>query len=139
MKPAQLIAPTPQRSAMMRAVRSMHTKPERVVRKMLHPFAPGYRLHRRDIPGTPDIAYVGRKLAIFVHGCFWHGHACARGARIPKTNVDYWTAKIARNKARDLEHRAALKREGFKALVIWECELKTPENVERRLRKFIQE
>ena len=85
----------------MRAVKSRDTSPELAVRALLRPIAPGYRLHRGDLPGKPDVVYVSRKLAIFVHGCFWHGHDCPRGARAPKTNAAYWRAKIARNRARD--------------------------------------
>ena len=91
----------------MRAVKSRDTGPERAVRALLRAIAPGYRLHRADLPGKPDIVYAGRKLAIFVHGCFWHGHDCARGARMPKANADYWRAKIARNRARDAKTLAA--------------------------------
>ncbi|MDR3450610.1 MAG: very short patch repair endonuclease, partial [Alphaproteobacteria bacterium] len=78
------------RSAVMRAVKARDTAPELLVRKLLRGFAPYYRLHRRDLPGVPDVAYIGAKKAIFVHGCFWHGHDCKRGAREPKTNADYW-------------------------------------------------
>ena len=92
----------------MRAVKGRDTAPEIAVRTMLRRFAPGYRLHRKDVPGNPDIAYIGRKRAIFVHGCFWHGHDCPRGARSPKANADYWRAKIARNVARDAAHQATL-------------------------------
>ena len=112
------------RSAVMRAVKSRGTGPERAVRALLRPIGPGYRLHRADLPGKPDVVYGRRKLVIFVHGCFWHGHDCRRGARMPKTNTAYWQAKIARNQARDektLEAYAAL---GWRALVIYECELK---------------
>ena len=126
-----------QRSAIMRAVRSKNTTPERHVRALLYRLAPGYRLHRKDAPGTPDIAYVGRKLAIFVHGCFWHGHDCARGARLPKTNPDYWRAKIERNRTRDSAHRQAIKRAGWRALVVWECELRESVRVHKRLRRFV--
>jgi DNA mismatch endonuclease, patch repair protein len=108
----------------MRAVKSRDTGPERAVRAMLRRIAPGYRLHRADLPGKPDIVYAGRKLAIFVHGCFWHGHDCPRGARMPKANADYWRAKIARNRARDLRTLAAIEAMGWRALVIFECELK---------------
>ena len=125
------------RSAIMRAVRSRDTKPERIVRKLAWRIRPGYRLHRKDIPGNPDIAYVGRKQAIFVHGCFWHGHDCARGARVPKENRDYWLGKVARNRARDEQALSALDRQGWRSLVIWECELKTPEAVAARLRAFL--
>ena len=96
---------TAQRS--MRAVKSRDTNPELAVRALLRPIAPGYRLHRGDLPGKPDVVYASRKLAIFVHGCFWHGHDCARGARAPKTNAAYWRAKIARNRARDIKTLAA--------------------------------
>jgi DNA mismatch endonuclease (patch repair protein) len=126
-----------QRSAVMRAVKSRDTSPELAVRAMLRAFAPGYRLHRKDVPGNPDIAYVGRKQAIFVHGCFWHGHDCARGARMPKANADYWRAKIARNRARDAAHRARLDGLGWRALTVWECEVKDRATLERRLRAFL--
>jgi DNA mismatch endonuclease, patch repair protein len=125
------------RSAVMRAVKSRDTSPELAVRKLLRGFAPGYRLHRRDVAGNPDIAYLGRKQAIFVHGCFWHGHDCARGARAPKANADYWRAKIARNRARDEAHRAKLAGDGWRALTIWECELKDRDALERKLRAFL--
>jgi DNA mismatch endonuclease (patch repair protein) len=125
------------RSAVMRAVKSRDTAPERAVRALLRGFAPHYRLHRKDVPGNPDIAYVGRKLAIFVHGCFWHGHDCARGARAPKTNADYWRAKIGRNRARDAAHRETLAALGWRALVVWECELKDHAALERKLREFL--
>lgn len=124
---------TTDRSAIMRAVKSRDTSPERLVRKLLRPIAPGYRLHRKDIPGRPDIAYPGRRIAIFVHGCFWHGHDCPRGARSPKGNAEYWSAKITRNKARDTANLAALEERGWRSLVVWECELKTPEAVQTRL------
>jgi DNA mismatch endonuclease (patch repair protein) len=117
----------------MRAVKSRDTTPERIVRKLLRPIAPGYRLHRKDIPGRPDIAYPGRRIAIFVHGCFWHGHDCPRGARSPKANAEYWSAKIARNKARDATNLAALQEQGWRALVVWECELKEAQAVEQSL------
>ena len=92
---------TSDRSAVMRAVKSRDTGPERAVRALLREIAPGYRLHRADLPGKPDIVYGRRKLAIFVHGCFWHGHDCARGRARAEDNADYWRAKIARNRARD--------------------------------------
>jgi DNA mismatch endonuclease (patch repair protein) len=126
-----------QRSSIMRAVKSRDTSPELAVRALLRRFAPGYRLHRADIPGKPDIAYVGRKCAIFVHGCFWHGHDCARGARAPKANAAYWRAKIARNVARDARHQEALAAQGWRSLVVWECAVKDREVLEKRLRDFM--
>jgi len=125
------------RSATMRAVKSRDTAPERKVRALLRAFAPGYRLHRADVPGRPDIAYVGARRAIFVHGCFWHGHDCPRGARAPKANADYWRAKIARNRARDARNLEALAARGWRALVVWECELADMAALETRLRAFI--
>ncbi len=121
------------RSAVMRAVKSRDTGPERAVRAMLRTIAPGYRLCRADLPGKPDIAYAGRRLAIFVHGCFWHGHDCPRGARMPKANADYWRAKIARNRARDETTLATYAAMGWRALVVHECELKEPAALEARL------
>ena len=112
------------RSAVMRAVKSRGTGPERAVRALLRPIGPGYRLHRADLPGKPDVVYGRRKLVIFVHGCFWHGHDCRRGARMPKTNTAYWQAKIARNRARDEKTLEAYAASGWRALVIYECELK---------------
>ena len=85
-----------------------------------------YRLHRKDLPGSPDIAFPGRRLALFVHGCFWHGHDCARGARQPKANAYYWTAKIGRNRTRDAVATAALEAAGWRVVTVWECGLKVP-------------
>ena len=131
MKP--LAKPSAERSAVMRAVKSRDTTPELAVRKILREFAPGYRLHRADLPGKPDIAYPGRRLAIFVHGCFWHGHDCPRGARMPKANADYWRAKIARNRARDAATLEALKAMGWRTAVVYECALRDREALRARL------
>ena len=124
---------SPERSATMRAVKSRDTGPELAVRKLLRTFAGGYRLHRADLPGKPDVVYGKRRLAIFVHGCFWHGHDCARGARAPKANADYWGPKIARNRARDAKNLAALDALGWRTLVVYECELKDPGALAARL------
>ena len=126
------------RSDTMRAVKSRDTSPERAVRALLRRFAPGYRLNRRDLPGSPDIAYIGRRKAIFVHGCFWHGHDCARGARAPKANADYWAQKIARNRSRDAAALVALDAMGWETLTVWECELRR-DDLEERLRGFVCE
>ena len=117
----------------MRRVGSKDTGPELTVRRLLTSLRLRYRLHRKDLPGAPDIVLPGRRLALFVHGCFWHGHDCKRGARAPKTNADYWRAKIARNVARDAASLAALADLGWWAEVIWECELKTPDALTERL------
>lgn len=125
------------RSAIMRAVKSRDTAPERTVRRLLRPLAPGYRLNRTDIPGKPDIAYIGRRQAIFVHGCFWHGHNCKRGARTPKQNINYWLAKIARNKTRDADAQMRLEGQGWQVLTIWECELNDEAAALARLAAFL--
>jgi DNA mismatch endonuclease (patch repair protein) len=110
------------RSAVMRRVKGRDTSPELKVRKALTALGARYRLNRRDLPGSPDIVMPGREVALFVHGCFWHGHSCPRGDRMPATNRDYWRAKIGRNMARDKASLAALKKLGWKPIVIWECE-----------------
>ncbi|MBK9080656.1 MAG: DNA mismatch endonuclease Vsr [Rhizobiales bacterium] len=121
----------------MRAVKSRDTTPELAVRALLRAFAPGYRLDRKELPGRPDVAYLGRRKAIFVHGCFWHGHDCPRGARMPKANADYWAAKIARNRARDAAALAALAGQGWSSLVVWECETRQAQALSARLRAFV--
>ncbi|MDO1558053.1 very short patch repair endonuclease [Brevundimonas sp. 2R-24] len=113
-----------QRAAVMRRVKGRDTTPELKVRRTLWRLGFRYRLQRRDLPGKPDLAMAGRRLAVFVHGCFWHGHDCRRGARAPKANAQYWSDKIARNRARDDATRRRLIAEGWRGLVIWECALR---------------
>ena len=122
------------RSDVMRRVKGRDTGPEMRVRRLLWRLGARYRLHRADLPGKPDIVLPGRRLAVFVHGCFWHGHDCARGARTPKANRDYWTAKVARNRARDAAARQALDSLGWRVETVWECELKDMASLEARLR-----
>ena len=121
----------------MRAVRSRDTRPELIVRKTLRALRIGYRLHGADLPGKPDLVFKGRKKVIFVHGCYWHGHACKRGARVPKTNRDYWIGKISRNRARDQDTLRQLEAKGWRHLTIWECELKEQSALEDRLKRFL--
>jgi DNA mismatch endonuclease (patch repair protein) len=121
------------RSAVMRQVKGRDTSPELAVRKALTRLGARYRLHRKDLPGKPDIVLPGRKLALFVHGCFWHGHDCARGARTPKQNRDYWVGKVERNRARDAKTREALAALGWRVETIWECDLKDAAGLEARL------
>jgi len=108
----------------MRRVKGRGTGPELVLRRLIWGLGGRYRLNRSDLPGKPDIVLSGRRLAVLVHGCFWHGHDCARGARIPKANRAYWTAKIDANRARDRFARAALEAAGWRVEVVWECHLK---------------
>jgi DNA mismatch endonuclease (patch repair protein) len=124
------------RSAIMRAVKSADTKPEIIVRKLVHALGYRFRLHRKSLPGSPDLVFPSRKKVLFVHGCFWHAHRCKRGHRVPKTNTSYWLAKIGRNKARDARQIAALKRAGWRSLVIWECQLRKTD-LSKRLRTFL--
>lgn len=104
----------------MQAVRRKDTRPEMVVRRLLHRLGYRYRLHEGKLPGCPDIVFGGRKKAIFVHGCFWHGHDCRRSLR-PKSRTDYWESKVFRNRARDLQNESQLTREGWEVLTVWEC------------------
>jgi DNA mismatch endonuclease (patch repair protein) len=122
------------RSAVMRRVKGRDTAPELKVRRLLHRLGARFRLHRKDLPGAPDIVLPGRRLAIFVHGCFWHGHDCARGARVPKQNRDYWLGKVGRNRERDAANRTALEALGWRVETLWECELKDRATLEARLR-----
>jgi DNA mismatch endonuclease, patch repair protein len=112
------------RAAVMRAVKGRDTGPELRVRALVRRIRTGYRLDAKDLPGRPDIVFRRTRHAIFVHGCFWHGHDCARGARAPKANAAYWAAKIARNRARDTAASAALEAGGWSVHVVWECALR---------------
>jgi len=112
------------RSAVMRRVKGRDTSPELAVRRILREAGMGYRLGGAGLPGRPDVVMKGRRVALFVHGCFWHGHDCPRGARQPKSNAAYWIAKIARNRARDVSARTALEADGWRVVTVWECEMK---------------
>ena len=125
------------RSAVMRRVKGRDTGPEMTVRRALRAIGVGYRLGGAGLPGRPDVVMKGRRAVIFVHGCFWHGHDCARGARQPKANADYWLAKIGRNRERDRTSEEALAAEGWRVLTLWECELKDAEALTARLRSFL--
>lgn len=129
-----------QRIAAMRGVKSKNTSAEIIVRKLCCELGrSGYRLHRKDIPGKPDIAFIGLRAAIFVHGCFWHGHDCLAGAKKPKTNSAYWREKIKRNRLRDAKHLATLESAGWRSIVVWGCEIKQPENVKLKIARFLAE
>ena len=125
------------RSSVMRQVKGRDTSPELKVRRALTRLGARYRLHRRDLPGAPDVVIPGRRLAIFVHGCFWHGHDCVRGAREPKANADYWRGKIGRNRERDGVNQATLAALGWRVAVIWECALKDEVALNARLEDLL--
>lgn len=120
-----------QRSAVMRAVKSSNTTPEIAVRRAAHALGLRFRLNRSDLPGKPDLVFPARQAVIFVHGCFWHGHDCPRGARMPATNRDYWRGKIGRNMTRDKVRLVELKKLGWKPVVIWECETRDTQRLSR--------
>lgn len=122
------------RSRLMSRIRSTNTRPELLVRSLLHRLGYRFRLHRKDLPGTPDVVLPRLKMVIFVHGCFWHGHVCKLG-KMPKSRTDYWGPKIDANRARDLRKKRELKALGWKVISIWECELREIDKLERRLIK----
>lgn len=125
------------RSRVMRAVKGQNTGPEMVVRSLAHSMGYRYRLHRKDLPGKPDLVFPALHKVIFVHGCFWHQHDCHRGARFPKSNQDYWLPKLLRNQKRDAIHQENLRKLGWEILIIWECELKKTETLSKRIREFL--
>lgn len=125
------------RSENMRRIRSTGTKPELLVRSLLHKLGYRFRLHRADLPGKPDIVFPSRHKAIFVHGCFWHQHRGCIDGRIPKSNSEYWREKLVRNKARDAASRRRLSRMGWPTLVVWECDARDEVSLSNELKKFL--
>ncbi|RHZ95253.1 DNA mismatch endonuclease Vsr [Cereibacter sphaeroides] len=125
-----------QRRQIMRAVGTKNTGPELIVRSLLHAKGYRYRLHPRSLPGRPDIVFPARHKAIFVNGCFWHGHDCPKG-RLPTSRLDYWGPKIETNVARDRRKLSELEAIGWQTLVVWQCELKDIERVGSRLCAFL--
>lgn len=121
----------------MRAVKGRDTAPEMIVRRLAHGMGYRFRLHRKDLPGKPDLVFPRLRKVLFVHGCFWHGHDCARGARVPVQHRDYWMAKIARNKERDARTRQALKALGWSSLALWECQLKDAGVTAKTIKRFL--
>ncbi|MFD0870722.1 very short patch repair endonuclease [Paenibacillus residui] len=128
------------RSEIMRKVTGKNTKPEIIVRRLLHRMGYRFRLHRSDLPGKPDIVLPKYKTVIFIHGCFWHGHeGCAR-SKLPATNRDFWEKKIAKNKVRDKEVFNQLEELGWRVLIIWSCEIQKKKMgiLSRRLEKYLK-
>lgn len=119
----------------MQSVKTKDTGPELIVRRTLFAGGYRYRLHRRDLPGSPDIVFPGRKKAIFVHGCFWHGHECSKGGG-SKSRLEYWGPKIEANRARDIRSEVALRTIGWDVATVWQCELRDLEEVIARLRIY---
>lgn len=127
------------RSENMRKIRSKDTSPELMLRKLVHGLGYRFRLHRRDLPGKPDLAFPSRKKVIFLHGCFWHQHRACREGRLPGTRKEYWEPKLARNQERDVRAEAELKASGWDVLTLWECEVeKDLKAVVPRLKRFLE-
>lgn len=126
-----------QRKRNMTAIKSRHTKPEIIVRSIIHCLGFRFRLHNKKLVGKPDIVLSKHKKIILVHGCFWHMHDCKRGNVTPKTNVEYWQKKRFRNVERDRENLRIYKNEGFKVLVVWECQTKDLSKLETNLKQFL--
>ncbi len=117
----------------MSRVRAKDTRPEMIVRRLVHSLGYRYRLHRGDLPGRPDLVFPKRKAIIFVHGCFWHRHARCRKATTPATNRDYWLPKFRQNKLRDNRKQRELERLGWRVVVVWECETGDLESLKERI------
>ena len=129
---------TPETRRRMQAVRRHNTTPEMLVRQILHAHGYRYRLHRKNLPGTPDIVFPSRHKIILVHGCFWHGHANCKRGKLPSSNLQIWKSKIDDNRARDERNISKLHVLGWDVLVVWECELNNPTMVLSRLRQFLE-
>ncbi len=126
-----------ERSEQMRRIKARDTEPELRLRRLVWNLGFRYRKHVRNLPGTPDIALVSLKRAIFLHGCFWHRHNCPAGQRTPRSRTQFWNRKFKQNVTRDLATQSALKKAGWKSLIVWECELVNISSVERRIKRFL--
>ncbi len=125
------------RSFLMSRVRGKNTKPELKVRRLVHSMGFRYRLHRRDLPGCPDLVLPRRRMVVMVHGCFWHSHIGCKAGKLPNSNVDYWAPKLRRNAERDAVNEESLRLAGWKVLVVWECETKKSDLLEEKLDIFL--
>ena len=133
---ADILTPR-ERSERMRRVGTKDTKPEVAVRQIIHGMGYRYRLHRKDLPGTPDLVFVGRRKVIFVHGCFWHGHGCRAGRR-PQSNQAYWNAKLTDNQQRDEAKLSELQASGWECLVVWQCDIRDDGALRSRITAFLE-
>ena len=126
------------RSQMMARIGPRHTRPELIVRRLLHRLGFRFRLHRSDLPGRPDLVLARHRLVIFVHGCFWHRHEGCLNCTMPKTRAEFWSKKFLENVARDARSTRALRRAGWRVMTIWECETDEPSPLERRLLRILR-
>jgi DNA mismatch endonuclease (patch repair protein) len=129
--------PKATKGQLMARIRSKNTGPELEVRRLVHSLGYRYRLHRSDLPGTPDLAFVSQRKAVFVHGCFWHQHQNCRKSSLPNTRRSFWIAKFARNAARDQRALDDLEALGWKTLVVWECEISDRQSLSVKIRMFL--
>lgn len=129
-----------ERSLRMSLIRSVDTKPEMLVRKLIHGMGYRYRLHVKDLPGTPDLAFPRLRKIVFVHGCFWHRHQkqSCRLARLPKSKLEFWETKLEGNRKRDQKVKRQLKAAGWQVQEIWECEMQNVEALSAKLRYFLE-
>ncbi|PTD98317.1 very short patch repair endonuclease [Pandoraea apista] len=130
---------TEHRSWLMSRVGAKNTAPELAVRKLLFSMGYRYRLHGKALPGRPDIVFPGRRKVIFVNGCFWHGHESCRYGRLPRSRIDFWADKIARNRERDSRNVEQLRQQGWRTLTVWQCELKNFEELAQKLYDFLED
>jgi len=121
----------------MTAIRGKNTMPEMLVRRLVHSLGYRFRLHDRNLPGSPDLVLSSRRKVIFIHGCFWHRHICRKGRSLPATRQRFWMTKFSRNRVRDLSTRQALVRRGWRALTIWECQLDRLDRLTLRIMRFL--
>ena len=126
-----------ERSERMSRVRNKDTKPEMLVRRLVHGLGFRYRLHRTDLPGTPDMVFASRRKVIFVHGCFWHRHETCKLARLPKSKLHFWLPKLEGNRERDRRYQQELVRLGWNYLIIWECELADVDKLKYKISRFL--
>lgn len=124
------------RSERMARIRGKDTVPELKVRKLAHKLGYRFRLHRKDLPGKPDLVFASKRKVIFVHGCFWHGHDCKLG-RLPKSNVEFWAAKIKRNRERDLRNISDLQALGWEVELVWQCRTRDTKELVLQLQRFL--
>jgi len=127
-----------QRSLCMSRIRSTHSQPELVVRRLVHRLGYRFRLHDASLPGRPDLVFGAKRKVIFVHGCFWHRHRCRRGRLNPRTNSKYWLTKLSNNRRRDVANRRRLSGMGWGILILWECQLRDLDSVATKVVAFLQ-
>lgn len=126
------------RSEVMSHIKGKNTKPEMLIRRLIHSLGYRYRLHVKSLPGIPDLVFPSRRKVIFIHGCFWHRHSCLKGRSMPSTNKDFWKNKFIANKRRDKQHQNEFRKLKWGVLTIWECQTKNLSKIKRKIIKFLE-